>query len=294
MAQRACSSPRRWRACPKRRARSRRKRVPSSWRNWIHQERLIMNLNRRDFIVVPAATAGHIPVVRRRSGSPLAAEDPPARPDQYDRARSRGARRGAVGGLLGQPEDRRRDGERHRHSGVLPDEGAVPPEGQVSRQSRFLRRVLRGRQEARHTRDRAHESRPQLGRCGTGPSGVVPARRARQRHTPHRGPQAVPHLHVHHVHDRLHAGDHEGDQFALRRGRPASPTPGRLSGSLPVCHCDQCKNLPPAGHASRTGTSSTSARSICGSCTIRSPRRRSPRTSISPISAAAYAARPIW
>ena len=33
----------------------------------------------------------------------------------------------------------------------------------------FLRRLLRGRQKARHTRDRPHES-DQLGRCGTGPS----------------------------------------------------------------------------------------------------------------------------
>ena len=45
-------------------------------------------------------------------------------------------------------------------------------------------------------------------------------------------------------------------------------------GSLPVCHCEQCRNLPPPG-ASRIGRSSTSARCTCGSCTIPSPRRRS-------------------
>ena len=38
---------------------------------------------------------------------------------------------------------------------------------------------------------------------------------------------AVPHLHVLHLHDRLHAGHHARDQLAVRRGRPCSPTPGR-------------------------------------------------------------------
>ena len=27
----------------------------------------------------------------------------------------------------------------------------------------------------------------------------------------------------------------------------SSPTPGRRSGAMPVCHCDQCRNLPPSG-----------------------------------------------
>jgi hypothetical protein len=40
---------------------------------------------------------------RRRAGCALATEDPPGRPDQHDRTRSRGARRRAMGGLLGQP-----------------------------------------------------------------------------------------------------------------------------------------------------------------------------------------------
>ena len=75
-----------------------------------------------------------------------------------------GARRGAMGGLLGQPESGCRNGERHRHPGVLPDESALSPERQVSRRPGFLRRLLRRRQEARPARDRAHESGPQLGR----------------------------------------------------------------------------------------------------------------------------------
>ena len=54
----------------------------------------------------------------------------------------------------------------------------------------------------------------------------------------------------------------------------------------------------PAAAASRgpspTGTNSTSAPSTCGSCTIPSPKRRSRRISISPISAAASAVRPAW
>ena len=158
---------------------------------------------------------------------------------------------------------------------------------------RFLRRVLRRGQEARPARDRAHESGPQLGRRGGGPSGVVPARRARQCRAPHRGPPAVPHLHVHHVHDRLHAGHHAGDQLALRRGRPVHQrlaAAGRAAG-LPLRAVPEPAA---AGDASPIGTSSTSAPSTCGSSTIPSPRRRSRRTSISPTSAAASARRPTW
>ena len=160
--------------------------------------------------------------------------------------------------------------------------------GKYPGQSRFLRRLLRRRQKARHPRDRAHESRPQLGGRRPGPPGVVPARRAGQRRCHHtRGSAAVPHLHVLHLHDRLHAGDHARRSTRSTTWMACSPTRGRRSASLPVCHCEQCRKLPHAGHASRTGTSSTSAPSICGSCTIPSPRRRSRRTSISRISAAA-------
>ena len=166
----------------------------------------------------------------------MAAKDPAGRPDQYDRARSRRARRRAMGRLLGQPEGGRRAGERHRHSGVLPDQGAVPPQGQVPRHPRLLRRMLRRREEARPARDRAHESGPELGGRRAGASGVVPARRAGQGGAPHGRPAAVPHLHVHHVHDRLHAGDHEGDQLALRRGRHVHEclAAARLAAGLPL------------------------------------------------------------
>ena len=143
-------------------------------------------------------------------------------------------RRG-MGGLLGQPESGRRAGERHRHPGLLSDQGALPPQGQVPRRPRLFRRMLRRRQEARHPRDRAHEPRPELGRRRPGAPRVVPARRPGQRHAPHRGPAPVPHLHVHHLHDRLHAGHHARNQFALRRGRPLHQrlaAPGNPAGVL--------------------------------------------------------------
>src|SRR6266581_9010741 len=43
-----------------------------------------------------------------------------------------------MGGLLGQLEGGRRANQRHRHSGVLPDEGAVSQERQVPRKPRFF------------------------------------------------------------------------------------------------------------------------------------------------------------
>ena len=70
----------------------------------------------------------------------------------------------------------------------------------------------------------------------------------------------------------------------------AWPPLGRAAG-LPLRAVPQAAA---AGHASTTGTNSTSAPSTCGSCTIPSPRRRSRRISISPTSAAASAARPTW
>ena len=44
-------------------------------------------------------------------------------------------------------------------------------------------------------------------------------------------------------------------------------------GQLPVCYCDQCKNLP-APELPRIGTNSTSASSICGASTTESPKRK--------------------
>ena len=204
-----------------------------------------MEINRREFIVVPAAAM---------AGSLLAAdaEVPWQRrarrlgQTQYDRTRSGGLERGRVGGLLGQPESGRDAGERHRDTGFLSDESAVPPQGQVPGRPGFLRRLLRRRQEARAARDRAHEPGPELGRRGAGAPGVVPARRAGQRRAPHRRPQAVPDLHVLHLHDRLHAGDHGGDQLAVRRGRPVHQrlaAAGEPAG-LPL---RQCRKLPPPG-----------------------------------------------
>src|SRR5216683_7405184 len=116
-----------------------------------------MNLNRRDFIAAPAAALATslfaaetaVPWQRkiRRVGQTNMTEHDPAALDVEQWA--------DYWASLNQ---------RHRHSGVLPDEGAISQERQVPRKPRFLRRVLRGRQESRPARDRAHESGPQLGR----------------------------------------------------------------------------------------------------------------------------------
>lgn len=150
----------------------------------------------------------------------MAAEGPPPRPDQYDRARSGGAGRGAVGGLLGEPEGGRDPGERHRDPGFLSDQGAVPPQGQIPGDPGFLRRLLYRGEEARAARHRAHEPGPELGRRRPGAPGMVPAGRAGQSRAPYRRSQAVPDVHVHHLHDGLHAGHYGGGQLAVRRGRP--------------------------------------------------------------------------
>ena len=126
-----------------------------------------------------------------------------------------------------------------------------------------------------------------------GPSGMVPARRAGQRRPPHRGPAALPHLHVHHLHDRLHAGHHAGGQLAATTSTACSPTPGRRSARCPsaiASSARSCRRPAP----SHIGRSSTSAPSICGSSTTPSPRRRSPLISTSRIWAAASAAPPTW
>ena len=142
-----------------------------------------MEINRREFMVMPAAStlAGALlaapPADPRFRGS----EDPPGRPVEHDRARSGRAERRGMGRLLGQPEGGRGAGERHRHPGLLSDQGAVPPQGQVPGRPRFLRRVLRRGQETRPARDRAHESGPELGGRRPGASGMVPARRAGRR-----------------------------------------------------------------------------------------------------------------
>ncbi len=41
-----------------------------------------------------------------------------------------------------------------------------------------------------------------------------------KRRPPHRRPPPLPHVHVHHLHDRLHAGHHARNQLPLRRRRP--------------------------------------------------------------------------
>ena len=66
-----------------------------------------------------------------------------------------------------------------------------------------VRRVQRRGQEARPASDRAHESGSELGRRRRRLPGVVPARLARQRHTPRRRCPPVPYVHVHGLHDRL-------------------------------------------------------------------------------------------
>src|ERR1035437_8881987 len=174
-----------------------------------------MNLNRRDFIVAPAATIAAtsilfaaepaVPWQRkiRRLGQTNMTEHDPAVLDveqwaDYWASLKIDAVMVSVTGILAFYQTKV---PYHRKGKFLGN--------------RFFLREFCAAQKTRHARDRAHESRPQLGRRGASPSGVVPTRRARQRRTPHRGPQAVPHLHVHHLHDRLHAGDHEGDQLAL-------------------------------------------------------------------------------
>ena len=62
-------------------------------------------------------------------------------------------------------------------------------QGQVSRRPGFLRRLLRRRQKARHARDRAHESRPQLGGRRQSPPGMVPARLPGQAHPSREDPR---------------------------------------------------------------------------------------------------------
>src|ERR1017187_10087178 len=115
-----------------------------------------MEINRREFVVIPAAvmagsllaSGAEVPWQRkiRRLGQTNMTEHDPAVLDVEQWADYWASLKVDA------------DGERHRHSGILPDEGALPQERQVPGQSRFLRRVLRGRQEARHARDRAHRS----------------------------------------------------------------------------------------------------------------------------------------
>ena len=258
-----------------------------------------MDISRRELLILPAAAALANAVSPARSSDTDTMQDVPwsrkmRRVGQLNMTEHDPAVLDveAVGRLLGQPEGRRRDGERHRHPGVLPDQGAVPQEGKVSSATAISSATAARREEARHARDRAHESGPQLGRRRAGASGVVPARRAGRSGPPHRRPASLPHLHVHHLHDRLHAGDHEGNQLALRRGRPvhqrmaAAGIPAGLS----------LRAVPDA--AARRGRLRTGSKFnerddvTSGSCTTPSRKRRSRRTSSSPTWAAAFDRRP--
>ena len=270
-------------------------------------QRSRMELDRRTFLILPAAAAltGALqPDCRRVDRRDAAdrvgchrrrapARHPPHRAAEHDRARPGRARRGGLGRLLGEPEGRRRAGQRHRHPRLLPDQGAVPPQGQVPRHARLLRRLLRRREEARPEGHRAHEPGPELGGRDAGPSRMVPARRAGSDRRPHRGRAAVPHLHVLDLHDRLRAGGDEGGARAVRRRR-------RLHQRLAAARLDPALRLRcAAGRCRRTarwstGRPSTGARSSCGASTTGSPRRRSRRCSTSGTSAAACARPPTW
>jgi len=155
-----------------------------------------------------------------RDGGAVAPEGAARGPGQHDRARRGGHEGGGMGRLLGLRQGGRGAGQRHRDRGFLSQQGAVPPAGPVPGQPRFLRRMFRGGQEARHPRGRPHEPRFELGGGGERASRVVPEGRAGQSAAPHGGPAPLPHLHVQHVFHRLHARHHARNQFAIRRGRP--------------------------------------------------------------------------
>ena len=57
----------------------------------------------------------------------------------------------------------------------------------------------------------------------------------------------------------------------------SSPTRGRRSGRMPVCHCEQCRKLPTPGQLAYWERFNERDRCSCGSCTTPSPRRRSRR-----------------
>ena len=110
---------------------------------------------------------------------------------------------------------------------------------------------------------------------------------------PHRGPAAVPHVHVHHLHDRLHAGDHEGDQLSVRRGWPVHQrvaAAGLAAGLL-------LRAVPEAaagGHDRVLGEIQRAHRLPLEAVRFDRQREECRRISISPTWAAESAARPTW
>ena len=253
-----------------------------------------MNLNRRDFHRGAGRPDGDRPVTAADPAVPWQRKIRRLGQTQHDRARSRRARRRAMGRLLGQPQDRRRAWS------------ASPAFWRSTRP----RCPSTGRASSSATRDF-------FGEC-------CAAAKKRGMHVIARmspdlnwedAVQAHPEWFqrdaqgnaVHHTEDpRLFRTcmftTYMTDYMPaiMREINSLYDVDGLFTNAWPPLGVAAGLPLravqePAAGRApSPTGTSSTSARSTCGSCTIPSPRRRSRRTSISPISAAAFAARRTW
>ena len=156
----------------------------------------------------------------------------------------------------------------------------------------FLRRMRRRREEERYARRGAHESRPQLGRCACGTSGVGHAQQGRLGAIRSEEPRLFKTcMFSTYMDDYVPAimreinSLYDVDCFYTNGWPPL--------GILPDCHCAICSKLPACRHAGITGASSTARCWSYGRNMTLSPRRRSRTASISPTRVATCAADPI-